>query len=109
MLGFALGPAGSTVEGISSSSKPVSAGGASSELSSRLRDALARARAEVGAALAAGGGGVHAAALLSDRCDEIVRELYRHARGRHAVDLALVATGGWGRREVCPYSDIDFI
>lgn len=44
---------------------------------------------------------------FSGAIDGVVGELWRDAGDPQ--DVALVATGGWGRREVAPYSDLDFV
>lgn len=39
--------------------------------------------------------------------DRLVRTIYRDAVGDDPYPFALVATGGFGRQELCPFSDID--
>jgi [protein-PII] uridylyltransferase len=76
-----------------------------------IREQLAAVLAKLPDQLRTPGQGAAACRAISDvydhalatRFDAIVAE---HAQGS---SLSLVATGGWARREMAPYSDIDFI
>jgi [protein-PII] uridylyltransferase len=87
---------------------------AHAERASHLRDRIDRRRTWIRDVLSEGtASGLAACAALSDEYDELVSELWRDAQPRLGEsawrEMCLVATGGWGRREVCPHSDIDFV
>jgi [protein-PII] uridylyltransferase len=41
--------------------------------------------------------------------DELIKESLRHLGFRHLKDISIIATGGYGRKELCPYSDVDLL
>jgi [protein-PII] uridylyltransferase len=83
----------------------------SAEASAALRAALDTARAAMRTALArpTAGAGVEAAGALALVYDRAVAARWRHATDGIDAPLALVATGGWARLEMAPYSDIDLV
>jgi [protein-PII] uridylyltransferase len=46
---------------------------------------------------------------ISDGVDAILRQLFAEFLAGEADDVALLAVGGYGRRELCPQSDIDIL
>jgi [protein-PII] uridylyltransferase len=75
------------------------------------RDALEERRQAIAAAHARGASGVETVTALTALADEILRDLYalEYAGLINPTGVALVALGGYGRRELAPYSDIDLM
>lgn len=70
----------------------------------RLKDALCRMET----AFCSEPAGLQAAASLSDAVDMAVRRIWESTGGPTSA-TALVAIGGYGRRHMCPQSDIDLL
>ena len=78
------------------------------EVVPRVKQFLQEAREIQLAAHRSGVPGGEVAKLRSDAVDIVIDALFLRA-GPPAGDLALVATGGYGRAELCPLSDIDLL
>jgi [protein-PII] uridylyltransferase len=68
------------------------------------RGDLEAARAAAQGALA-GGGGLAACHAMCDALDRMVAQL----AAEPPPGTAVLATGGWGRRDTCPFSDVDLL
>src|SRR5436309_3667347 len=74
-------------------------------------DALEGRRQAIAAAHARGASGVETVTALTALADDILRDLYalEYAGTFSPAGVVLVALGGYGRRELAPYSDIDLM
>ncbi len=79
----------------------------------RARERLEKGRSEILDRHRAGAGGQEVVRAISDLTDGVVGELFKticaEAKARAEPPLALVATGGYGRRELSPRSDVDLL
>jgi [protein-PII] uridylyltransferase len=86
---------------------------ANDSISSGMRGQYQRKMLEIRGAFEAGGtSGAKTIAARAAAVDELVSALWRQAVERDprlSVGVALVAVGGYGRRELFPYSDVDLL
>ncbi|MFL5395217.1 MAG: [protein-PII] uridylyltransferase [Myxococcales bacterium] len=77
----------------------------------RARARLDAGRAEIFAKHRSGAGGQEVVRAISDLTDSVLQEMFATlvAKAGKPSDLALVATGGYGRRELSPRSDVDLL
>lgn len=83
----------------------------------KARERLAAQRQHIAERHRAGGPGIQVSRSLCDLLDETVLELFEaaladlHESGAGGLrdEVALVAHGGYGRRDVAPYSDVDLM
>jgi [protein-PII] uridylyltransferase len=77
-----------------------------------MREVYQQTMLSIGAAFAAGASGPQTLRQRSDAIDALVLYLWQIAVEREprlAKGIALVAVGGYGRRELFPYSDVDLL
>jgi len=79
----------------------------------RAREQLEQGRAGIRARHRAGAGGQEIVRAISALTDGVIAELFQalcaEMVGVPTIPLALVATGGYGRRELSPRSDVDLL
>jgi [protein-PII] uridylyltransferase len=76
------------------------------------RNLYQRKMLEIRGSFAAGSSGSAALAARTAAVDELVSELWRQAANRSPMlskGVALLALGGYGRKELFPYSDVDLL
>ncbi len=80
----------------------------------RCREMLREGREKAHQQHLAGTSGVHVSNQLADLYDDVVLDIWHEAIREHTTDqrlsgLSLVAHGGFGRRDLSPYSDADLM
>ncbi len=54
-----------------------------------------------------GAGGIRTAQALTERLDTLLGQAYKKSHSKYASLLSVIAIGGYGRKELCFYSDVD--
>ncbi|MEM8666329.1 MAG: [protein-PII] uridylyltransferase [Planctomycetota bacterium] len=80
----------------------------------RCRELLTKGRAKAREQHDSGTPGMQVSTLIADLFDDVVLDIWNQAIREHAsderlADLSLVAHGGFGRRDLAPYSDADLM
>ncbi len=80
----------------------------------RCREMLREGREKAHQQHLSGTSGIHVSTLLADLYDDVVLDIWHEAIREHTTDqrlsgLSLVAHGGFGRRDLSPYSDADLM
>ena len=76
---------------------------------SSLRDELDHAREELVERTRTASGGIPAVRSYSDRLDALIRRIHARALSLTQTRHALVAVGGYGRRQMSLFSDVDLL
>ena len=77
--------------------------------SSSLGDELSHARTELATRARTASGGIPAVCRYSERLDNLIRRIHSDARDLTHTRYALVAVGGYGRKQMSLYSDVDIL
>ena len=80
----------------------------------RSRERLRTGRVKIREQHDSGSAGIQVSTRIADLYDEIVLDIWNEATSAHADSvkqngLALVAHGGFGRRDLAPFSDADIM